>query len=76
MMLSQNEIRIRAAKFAEDWKDSTMVDLYDPTTIPPDLKKAHFSLDCAVDKLYRKKPFQSDHERIECLLEMYGNMLK
>ena len=60
----------------EHFKDSTMVDLYDPTTMPPDLKKAHFSLDCAVDKLYRKKPFQSDHERIEYLLEMYGNMLK
>jgi hypothetical protein len=57
-------------------KDSTMADLYDPDTMPSDLKKAHLSLDRAVEKLYRKEPFQSDHERIECLLEMYGNMLK
>ena len=58
----------------EHHKDSTMADLYDPDTMPPDLKKAHLSLDHAVEKLYRKEPFQSDHERIECLLEMYGIM--
>ena len=53
-----------------------MADLYDPDGMPSDLRKAHNSLDHAVEKLYRKEPFQSDHERIECLLEMYGNMLK
>ena len=60
----------------EHYKDSTMADLYDPDMMPSDLKKAHLSLDHAVEKLYRKEPFQSDHERIECLLEMYRNMLK
>ena len=36
---------------------STLADLYDPDTMPPDLRKAHDALDVAVDRLYRKEPF-------------------
>ena len=58
------------------YKNSTLADLYDPDTMPPDLKKAHLSLDSAVEKLYRKKPFDSDHERIEFLLSKYKNLIE
>lgn len=44
--------------------------------MPSDLKKAHLNLDHAVEKLYRKKPFDSDHERIEFLLYKYKEMLE
>ena len=54
--------------------DSTLADLYDSTTMPTDLARAHRKLDRAVDRLYRKKPFGSDLERIEFLLERYGEM--
>lgn len=60
----------------KQYKDSTLVDLYDPDTMPPDLKKAHLSLNSAVEKLYRKKPFDSDHERIEFLLSKYKNLIE
>ena len=53
---------------------STLADLYDSTTMPTDLARAHRKLDRAVDRLYRKKPFGSDLERIEFLLERYGEM--
>jgi hypothetical protein len=39
--------------------------------MPPDLTKAHQSLDRAVDRLYRKKSFSSDTEELELLFERY-----
>jgi hypothetical protein len=53
---------------------STLADLYDPNTTPPDLLKAHRLLDLAVDKLYRKEPFVSDRERVEHLFKLYENL--
>ncbi len=50
---------------------STLADLYDPLTMPPDLRKAHTALDLAVDRLYRKEPFATDRERVEFLLARY-----
>jgi len=55
------------AKFAK----STLGDLYDTTTMPPDLRKAHRDLDLAVDRLYRKDSFANDRERVEFLLALY-----
>lgn len=54
--------------------DSSLADLYDPLTMPPDLTKAHQALDRAVDRLYRKKPFASDKERLELLFERYRTL--
>jgi MmeI, target recognition domain/MmeI, C-terminal domain len=54
--------------------DSTLADLYDPKVMPPDLRKAHRALDEAVDRLYRKEPFQSDRERVEHLFKLYENL--
>lgn len=45
--------------------------LYDPDTMPDDLRKAHQALDVAVDKLYRKEAFRTDRERVEFLLARY-----
>jgi len=59
-----------------NYADQTLADLYDPDTMPSDLKKAHNNLDRAVEKLYRKKPFDSDHERIEYLLSEYEEMVE
>ena len=55
--------------------ESTLADLYDPTAMPTDLKNAHQKLDKAVEKLYRKKPFESDSKRQEFLLEEYQKMI-
>jgi hypothetical protein len=52
-------------------QDSTLADLYDATAMPNDLRKAHHALDIAVDKLYRKEPFNGDRERVEFLLARY-----
>ncbi|MCF8464049.1 MAG: class I SAM-dependent DNA methyltransferase [Flavobacteriales bacterium] len=54
------------------YPNSSLADLYDPLTMPPDLVKAHQALDKAVDKCYRSKPFANETERIEFLFELYG----
>jgi MmeI, C-terminal domain/MmeI, target recognition domain len=51
--------------------NATLADLYDPTTMPPELRKVHQALDTAVDRLYRKDPFLSDRQRVEFLLALY-----
>ncbi|MBL7997706.1 MAG: class I SAM-dependent DNA methyltransferase [Candidatus Kapabacteria bacterium] len=50
---------------------SSLADLYDPLTMPPDLVKAHNDLDKAVDQCYRKEPFTSESQRIAYLFELY-----
>lgn len=53
---------------------ATLADLYDPDVMPADLRKAHRALDLAVDRLYRKAPFESDRERVEHLFMLYEKM--
>ena len=67
---SQNILDIRS-----EYDNSTLVDLYDPDTMPDDLLKAHQQLDKAVEKLYRKEPFIDDDDRIEFLLNEYSNLV-
>ncbi len=54
--------------------DATLADLYDPDVMPADLRRAHRALDLAVDRLYRKAPFESDRERVEHLFTLYEQM--
>ena len=54
-----------------EFPNSSLADLYDPTTMPPKLVKAHQELDKAVDAAYRSKPFESEAKRMEFLFELY-----
>ena len=54
--------------------DATLADLYDPDAMPPALRKAHRDNDRAVDRLYRKKPFESERERVEHLFMLYEKL--
>ena len=53
---------------------STLADLYDPTTMPPALAKAHADLDRSVDRCYRKDPFPNDRARVEHLFSLYEKL--
>lgn len=55
---------------------SSLADLYDPLTMPPDLMKAHQALDKAVDKCYRAKGFSTETERVAFLFGLYGEYVK
>lgn len=53
---------------------STLSDLYDPRTMPPDLQRAHKELDRAVDRCYRAEAFISDRQRVEYLFLLYEKL--
>jgi hypothetical protein len=53
---------------------STLADLYDPLTMPPELVKAHQALDRAVDVAYGKTNFKTEAERVAFLFERYQQM--
>lgn len=67
--LGQAVLDARAA-----YPGATLAALYDPDAMPADLRKAHRTLDLAVDRLYRKAPFDSDRERVEHLFMLYEKM--
>ena len=60
------------AKFPQ----KTMAWLYNPDTMPKDLKNAHRELDEAIERCYRLAPFTSDAERLEYLFKLYDEMTK
>ncbi len=53
---------------------STLADLYDPLTMPPELVKAHQALDRAVDAAYGKTTFKTEAERVAFLFERYQQL--
>lgn len=52
----------------------TLAELYDPETMPADLREAHHQLDLVVDSCYRERPFADENERLEWLLKLYEKM--
>ena len=60
----------------ELYPEKTMAQLYDPDKMPDDgLRQAHHDMDMAVEQCYRKKPFESDEERLEYLFKLYEEMI-
>jgi hypothetical protein len=55
--------------------NATLADLYDPDTMPSELRKAHRKLDDAVDSLYKRGGFASDRERVEHLFMLYEKLV-
>ena len=55
-------------------KNSNLADIYDADLMPPNLRKAHSDLDRAVERLYRRTPFNSERERVEHLFTLYEQM--
>ena len=53
------------------YPDSTLADLYDPNTMPPELAKAHEKLDKAVKAAYGNKGFETEEEIVASLMKLY-----
>lgn len=69
--LAQDILDLREEHF-----DMTLGEMYNPETMPEDLKEAHRRLDLVVERCYRSEPFASDEERLECLFKLYVKMTK
>jgi hypothetical protein len=56
------------------YPESSLADLYDPTAMPPELTKAHATLDKAVDAAYQYKAGRDDAARVAFLFERYQQL--
>lgn len=68
--LGENIILMR-----ENYLYSNLAELYNPETMPADIKAAHAELDLEVEKLYRSRPFVSDEERTSFMLGLYATAI-
>ncbi|WP_165474544.1 class I SAM-dependent DNA methyltransferase, partial [Moraxella caviae] len=59
-----------------DFPEMTLAQMYNPETMPAELKAAHETLDRAVEKLYREKPFADAAERVEFLFGLYEKLIR
>ncbi len=50
---------------------TSLEDLYDPLTMPADLRRAHRDLDRSVELCYRRAAFSDDRRRFEFLLDLW-----
>jgi len=55
----------------ELYPESSLADLYDPLTMPPELVKAHNNLDRAVVAAYNGPGFKTEAERVADLMKRY-----
>lgn len=55
---------------------SSLADLYDPLSMPPDLLTAHNRLDKSVDACYGKTRFANDAKRVEFLFDLYDGLVR
>lgn len=69
--LAREVLGIRA-----EHSEMTLGEMYNPETMPVDLRLAHQALDVAVERCYRPEPFLSDEERLEYLFKLYERMTK
>lgn len=53
---------------------ATIADLYDPDTMPSDLRQAHERNDEILERIYIGRRFRNDTERLEKLFELYTKM--
>ena len=56
------------------YPDATLADLYDPLTMPPELRRAHQANDRAVDAAYGYKGDRADAPRVAYLFTLYQKL--
>jgi hypothetical protein len=66
---AENILLAREAHFP-----ATIADLYDPTTMPDNLRAAHARNDAVLESIYIGRRFKNDTERLEKLFELYTAM--
>jgi ABC-type uncharacterized transport system ATPase subunit len=56
------------------FRPATISDLYDPHTMPENLRMAHARNDEVLERIYIGRKFHNDTERLEKLFELYTVM--
>lgn len=68
------ERAFRVLDVREYHSERTLAELYDPEKMPENLQRAHQELDELVDGVYRRRPFESDEDRLSLLFDLYSKM--
>jgi len=71
-----DELAFAVVEQRERHSERTISSLYDPKAMPDDLREAHRAVDDAVDRLFRRKAFASDEERLDVLFDRYKDLIK
>lgn len=58
------------------YPDSSLADLYDPLTMPPELRKAHTKNDIAVMQAYGFSTKMSEADCVAALMKMYQELVE
>jgi len=66
---AENILLAREAHFP-----ATIADLYDPDTMPDNLRRAHEANDETLERIYIGRRFKNDTERLEKLFDLYTKM--
>lgn len=66
---AENILLAREAHFP-----ATIADLYDPDSMPDDLRRAHEENDAVLERIYIGRRFRNDTERLEKLFDLYTKM--
>jgi len=66
---AENILLAREAHFPK-----TIADLYDPDTMPENLRRAHEANDEVIERIYIGRKFRNDTERLEKLFSLYTEM--
>jgi hypothetical protein len=66
---AENILLTREAHFP-----ATIADLYDPDTMPENLRRAHEQNDEVLERIYIGRRFRNDTERLEKLFDLYTKM--
>jgi hypothetical protein len=66
---AENILLAREAHFP-----ATIADLYDPATMPDDLRRVHDENDEVLERIYIGRRFRNDTERLEKLFDLYTKM--
>ncbi len=74
--LALTESAFKILSIRESYPSQTLAQLYDQEKMPNGLRKAHEENDSLVESCYRKKPFESDEERLEHLFNLYEKMIE
>jgi hypothetical protein len=68
------EVALRVLDVREYHCEQTLAQLYDPDTMPEDLRVAHAEVDALVDSIYSKRGYETDEQRLSDLFAMYEEM--
>ncbi|AZC75332.1 Type II restriction enzyme, methylase subunit YeeA [Pseudomonas chlororaphis subsp. piscium] len=79
LLTEQNKIDLTACADAillarEAHFPATIADLYDPDTMPDNLRRAHERNDEVLERVYIGRRFKNDTERLEKLFDLYSKM--